>query len=103
MPRIMPAAAAKSRQIARRKNGEENSEENFGSGTSSGAEEPRLPVRLDVTDGTDGTDDSLTGWLEGYFAVEVTTAKSSRAVQRRDLGRFLRFMQVEEGSDERSL
>ena len=49
-----------------------------------------------------GADDSLAGWLEAYFAVEVTTAQSSRAVQRRDLTRFLRFMQAEEGSDDRS-
>jgi hypothetical protein len=69
--------------------------ENFGSGTSSGAGESRLPVRVDVRG---SADDSLTGWLAGYFAVEVTTAKSSRAVQRRDLGRFLAFMQLEEGS-----
>ena len=33
----------------------------------------------------------------------MTTAQSSRAVQRRDLGRFLRFMQAEERSDDRSL
>jgi hypothetical protein len=45
----------------------------------------RLPVRLDLED---GSSDSLAGWLEAYFAVEVTTAQSSRAVQRRDLGRF---------------
>jgi integrase/recombinase XerC len=51
----------------------------------------------------DSTDDSLAGWLAAYFAVEVTTAQSSRAVQRRDLGRFIAFMQAEEGSDDRSL
>jgi hypothetical protein len=50
-------------------------------------------VRLDLANGTD----SLAAWLEAYFAVEVTTAQSSRAVQRRDLGRFLAFMQLEEG------
>ena len=50
-----------------------------------------------------GGTDSLAGWLQAYFAVEVTTAQSSRAVQRRDLGRFLRFMQAEEGSDDRAL
>jgi hypothetical protein len=33
----------------------------------------------------------------------VTTAASSRAVQRRDLTRFVRFMLAEEGSDERPL
>ena len=46
----------------------------------------RLPVRLDREA---GDTDSLAGWLEAYFAVEVTTAESSRAVQRRDLGRFV--------------
>ena len=59
-----------------------------------------MPVRLDFAE---GSDDSLAGWLEAYFAVEVTTAASSRAVQRRDLTRFLRFMQAEEGNDHRSL
>jgi integrase len=57
-------------------------------------------VRLDVAA---GSSNSLAGWLEAYFAVEVTTAQSSRAVQRRDLTRFITFMQAEEGSDERSL
>ena len=57
-------------------------------------------MRLDLEE---GSSDSLAGWLEAYFAVEVTTAQSSRAVQRRDLGRFLAFMQAEEGSDDRSL
>ena len=57
-------------------------------------------MRLDVAA---GSSDSLAGWLEAYSAVEVTTAQSSRAVQRRDLTRFITFMQAEEGSDERSL
>ena len=91
----MPGTIVKSRQIASRKNLEQNRKENAGSG----AGETRLPVRLDL----EGGSDSLAGWLEAYFAVEVTTAQSSRAVQRRDLMRFLRFMQAEEGSDERSL
>jgi hypothetical protein len=47
----------------------------------------RLPVRLDLADGTD----SLAAWLEAYFAVEVTTAQSSRAVQRRDPRALPRF------------
>src|SRR5512132_3210829 len=85
----------KVRQIATRKNLEENAEGN--SGFEAGASRP--PVRLDLADGTD----SLAAWLEAYFAVEVTTAQSSRAVQRRDLGRFLAFMQAKEGSDQRSL
>jgi site-specific recombinase XerD len=88
------------RQIAIRKNNADNAGGNSGSGTASGSSESRLPVRLDVAA---GSSDSLAGWLEAYFAVEVTTAQSSRAVQRRDLTRFITFMQAEEGSDERSL
>src|SRR5512134_1208943 len=90
----------KVRQIATRKNNADNAGGNSGSGTASGSSESRLPVRLDVAA---GSSDSLAGWLEAYFAVEVTTAQSSRAVQRRDLTRFITFMQAEEGSDERSL
>jgi site-specific recombinase XerD len=100
----MSAGFEKVHQIATRKKLKERLEENLPeqAGTEEGAGgggESRLPVRLDLEDGND----SLAGWLEAYFAVEVTTAKSSRAVQRRDLTRFLRFMQAEEGSDERSL
>src|SRR5512147_1719561 len=95
MPRTMRDGVAKSRQIAARKNGAEKSDPHAGSASG----EIRLPVRLDLADGTD----SLAAWLEAYFAVEVTTAQSSRAVQRRDLGRFLAFMQAEEGNDDRSL
>src|SRR5512132_2179725 len=98
MPRTMPEAAAKSHQNASRKNEAENSEGNPGSASGESGES-RLAVRLDLADGTD----SLAAWLAAYFAVEVTTAQSSRAVQRRDLGRFLAFMQLEEGGDDRSL
>ena len=38
---------------------------------ATGAGESRLPVRLDFAE---GSDDSLAGWVEAYFAVEVTTA-----------------------------
>ena len=95
----MSGAARKSHQIAARKNLERNADGSGGPGEGAGAGESRLPVRLDVADGSD----SLAGWLEAYFAVEVTTAASSRAVQRRDLTRFLAFMQAEEGIDQRSL
>src|SRR5512144_240285 len=88
-------------QIATRKNPTGNADQDLGSGSGqAGSSESRLPVRLDVAA---GSSDSLAGWLEAYFAVEVTTAPSSRAVQRRDLTRFITFMQAEEGSDERSL
>src|SRR5512135_2655955 len=90
----MSAKEEKSSQIATRKNVEENA------GFKTGAGESRLPVRLDFAE---ASDDSLAGWLEAYFAVEVTTAASSRGVQRRDLTRFLAFMLAEEGSDQRSL
>jgi len=43
--------------------------------------------------------DRLAVWLEGYFRFSVATADSSRAVQSRDLERFLRFMILEEGHD----
>ncbi len=96
----MPDGFEKVYQIATRKNYTENLGEDPGSESSeAGAGESRLPVRLDL----EGSSDSLSGWLAAYFAVEVTTAASSRAVQRRDLMRFISFMQAEEGSDERSL
>ena len=85
-------------QIAKRKNYSRPAGENQTEKPHPGAGDSRLPVRLDVAA---GSSDSLAGWLEAYFAVEVTTAQSSRAVQRRDLTRFLRFMEAEEGSDER--
>ena len=83
----MSTGFEKVRQIATRKNYRGNPDGDPGSG----AGESRLPVRLDLEE---GSTDSLAGWLEAYFAVEVTTAQSSRAVQRRDLGRFLAFMQA---------
>jgi integrase len=96
----MPGAAPKPYQIAERKNGSEEKAEISPTGGGDEARQNRLPVRLDLEN---STDDSLAGWLDAYFAVEVTTAQSSRAVQRRDLGRFLVFMQREEGSDDRPL
>ncbi|MFZ0256031.1 MAG: site-specific integrase [Gammaproteobacteria bacterium] len=41
--------------------------------------------------------------MEAYFAIEVTTAASSQAVQRRDIGRFLAFVLREEGTDRREV
>jgi hypothetical protein len=35
--------------------------------------------------------ESLAWWVEQYFKFEVTTAASSQAVQRRDLGLFCRL------------
>jgi integrase len=45
--------------------------------------------------------DDLDTWLEAYFQLAVTTAESSRAVQRRDVGRFLSFMHEELGHSQR--
>ncbi len=47
--------------------------------------------------------DTLTAWFEAYFSVEVTTAKSSQQVQRRDLQRFLDFVLQSESSDQRTV
>jgi integrase len=45
--------------------------------------------------------DDLAVWLEAYFQLAVTTADASRAVQRRDVGRFLAFMHGEVGHTQR--
>ena len=45
--------------------------------------------------------DTLDAWAQAYFEFEVSTAPSSQAVQKRDLGRFLDFMEKEEGGLER--
>lgn len=45
--------------------------------------------------------DSIRWWVEQYFAFEVTTAESSRRVQRRDLELFLSFLEGETGDDSR--
>ena len=58
----MPAEAPKSRQIASRKNDRENAAADPGSGSGESGES-RLPVRLDLADGTD----SLAAWLETYL------------------------------------
>ena len=59
------------------------------------ASRKNLPTRA-VPEG-----DDLTGWVEAYFALAVTTAESSRKVQRRDLATFLAFMAREVGHTER--
>jgi len=50
-----------------------------------------------------GLPDTLGAWLEAYFAVEVTTADSSQQVQRRDIGRFIEFVQRAEGREARTV
>lgn len=49
----------------------------------------------------EGADDSVSWWAEQYLRYEVTTAESSRQVQRRDLQLFLDFMFKEERGDGR--
>ena len=60
--------------------------------------EAQLPVAIVAES---GAGDAIAAWIEAYFRFEVTTSPSSQQAQRRDLGRFLAFMQLEEGSDER--
>jgi integrase len=43
--------------------------------------------------------ESLAWWVEQYFKFEVTTAASSQAVQRRDLGLFADYLTLETESD----
>ncbi|MCD4654771.1 site-specific integrase [bacterium] len=45
--------------------------------------------------------DTLTWWMEQYFQFEVTTSKLSQKVQRRDIGRFIQFIVLENGDDQR--
>src|SRR5262249_1627870 len=48
-----------------------------------------------------GEQDGLGWWVEQYFQHAVTTSPASQRVQRRDLGLFLRYLQAEEGTDQR--
>ena len=48
-----------------------------------------------------GGQDGLGWWVEQYLQHAVTTSPASQRVQRRDLGRFLRYVQSEEGTDQR--
>jgi site-specific recombinase XerD len=48
-----------------------------------------------------GGQDSLGWWVEQYLQHAVTTSPASQRVQRRDLGLFLRYLQTEEGTDQR--
>lgn len=50
-----------------------------------------------------GERDTLATWAEIYLQFEVTTAPSSRLVQRRDIGLFLDFLAAEEGGLARPL
>ncbi len=56
-----------------------------------------LPTRPDPEQ------DDLADWREAYFQWAVTTADSSRRVQRRDVATFLTFMQKEVGHTQRPL
>ncbi len=70
-------------QIALRKNSDAKSR-------SQKTELVRLPADL-LT--------SLVWWAEQYFKFEVTTAASSQAVQQRDLGLFMTYVNEETGDD----
>jgi hypothetical protein len=48
-----------------------------------------------------GGPDGLGWWVEQYFQHAVTTSPASQQVQRRDLRLFLRYLQGEEGTDQR--
>ncbi len=48
-----------------------------------------------------GVPDRIGFWLEAYFRFEVNTSATSRKVQKRDLGLFLKFMLDVEGCDDR--
>src|SRR5262245_56130083 len=48
-----------------------------------------------------GGQDGLGWWVTQYFQHAVTTSPASQQVQRRDLGLFLRYLQAEEGTDQR--
>jgi hypothetical protein len=63
-----------------------------------------LRKNFPVPAAVDGTfPDTLSAWLEAYFAVEVTTAPSSQRVQRRDLQRFLDFVRRVEAREDRTV
>lgn len=44
-----------------------------------------------------GTQDTLSFWVEAYFSHAVTTSKTSRQVQARDISLFIRFAEKEGG------
>ncbi|MCP4402591.1 MAG: hypothetical protein GY801_35450 [bacterium] len=62
---------------------------------------PRKNFALSLPDG-EGEDD-LSFWMEAYFRLAVTTAESSRKVQRRDIDYFLEFVRQEVGRSDRSV
>ena len=66
------------------------SRKNFKGVEASGSELVNLPVNLSG---------SLEWWIDQYFKFEVTTAKSSQAVQHRDLSIFLSYVKEETGGD----
>ncbi len=66
------------------------SRKNFEGDQGSGSELVTLPVNLSG---------SLEWWIDQYFKFEVTTAQSSRTVQKRDLALFLSCVNEESGGD----
>jgi hypothetical protein len=43
----------------------------------------------------------LAWWIEQFFTLAVTTRPASQRVQRRDLARFLRYLQAKVHTDKR--
>jgi len=60
-------------------------------------ESGRVPAHRDRSPRRDG----LARWADAYLELAATTAASSRAVQRRDIERFIAFMRQVEGTDAR--
>jgi integrase len=63
--------------------------------------EPEFVSRNNLSTRAVPEGDDLAAWVEAYFALAVTTAESSRKVQRRDLATFLAFMAREVGHTQR--
>jgi len=51
----------------------------------------------------EGYPDTISFWMAAYFRFEVTTLKSSRKVQKKDLALFRDFMIDDYGRENRSL
>jgi hypothetical protein len=57
---------------------------------------PQLSIQnneMSLIEIKDGFPDTLDLWIEAFFKFEVSTAESSRKVQRRDLNLFRKFTQ----------
>jgi len=57
----------------------------------------------DLIEIKEGCSDTISFWIAAYFRFEVTTSKSSRKVQKRDLALFRDFMINDSGREDRPL